>query len=78
MMTSMNQQPLQQGVEFSGSMPSRYPMVTSCQLRATADLLRLPEHATASALVFMHRFKRDCRELDTSDDVWLRPACLLE
>ncbi|CAL5224658.1 g7377 [Coccomyxa viridis] len=56
-------------------MPSGYPIVTSDQLRATAELLRLPEHATASALYFMHRFKRDCREADMPDDR-LNAACL--
>ena len=58
-------------------MPSGYPIVTSDQLRATAELLRLPEHATASALYFMHRFKRDCREADMPDDVWLHTKCFV-
>ena len=58
-------------------MPSGYPIVTSDQLRATAELLRLPDHATASALYFMHRFKRDCQEFDMPDDVWLHTFWML-
>ena len=69
------EQALPQGSQ--ASMPSAYPIVTSDQLRATAELLRLPENATASALCFMHRFKRDCREFDMPDDVWLHPECFL-
>ena len=59
-------------------MPSAYPIILSDQLRATAELLRLPEHAVASALVFMHRFKRDCGDFDMTDDVCLFASLLTE
>ena len=58
-------------------MASAYPIVTLDQLRATAELLRLPEHATASALYFVHRFRRDCRDVDMPDDVWLHAKSFL-
>ncbi len=59
-------------------MPSAYPVILADQLRATAELLRLPEHAVASALVFMHRFKKGCGDFDMADDVCLFASSFTE
>lgn len=39
------------------------------QLKASAQLLRLPWQAVATSLVFLHRFRGSAAEFDLPDDV---------